>query len=152
MNQVLVEKLKELRLAHPYWRDWRMTAWRRYREGLPVNRKRIHGLMREKGLLVEQERRKALRTSQRPKPKATRPNEYWGIDMRKFLPRIIANLGCHGGDFFGQLLLTILNRLSWSGDIRFQGAQILNGKPYELSKPSMYRIYPNGKRSVYLEG
>jgi putative transposase len=81
MNQVVLEKLKELRLAHPFWGYRRMTAWLKYREGLGVNRKRIHRLMRENGLLVEQVRHKALRTSQRGKPKATRPNQYWGIDM-----------------------------------------------------------------------
>jgi len=85
MNQALVEKIKELRLGHPFWGYRRMTAWLKYREGQPVNRKRIHRLMRENGLLVEQVRHKALRTSQRPKPKATRPNQYWGIDMTKFL-------------------------------------------------------------------
>lgn len=85
MNQVLVEKLKELRLGHPFWGYRRMTAWLKYREGLTVNRKRIHRLMRENGLLVEQQRHKALRTPQRAKPKATRPNQYWGIDMTKFL-------------------------------------------------------------------
>jgi putative transposase len=84
-NQVLLEKLKELRLAHPFWGYRRMTAWLRYREGLTVNRKRIQRLMRENGLLVETVRHKALRTSPRGKPKATRPNQYWGIDMTKFL-------------------------------------------------------------------
>lgn len=85
MNQVLVAKLKELRLAHAFWGYRRMTAWLKYREGLAVNRKRIHRLMRENGLLVEQVRHKAVRTSKRGKPKATRPNQNWGIDMTKFL-------------------------------------------------------------------
>lgn len=85
MNGMLLEKLKGLRLEHPFWGYRRMTAWLKYREGLTVNRKRIHRLMRENGLLVEQVRHKAVRTSQRPKPKATRPNQYWGIDMTKFL-------------------------------------------------------------------
>lgn len=89
-NQVLVEKLKELRLEHPFWGYRRMTAWLKYREGLTVNRKRIHRLMRENGLLVEQVRHKAVRTSQRSKPKATRPNQYWGIDMTKF---VLGSLG-----------------------------------------------------------
>ena len=85
MNQRLVEKLKELRLAHPFWGYRRMTAWLKYRERLAVNRKRIHRLMRENDLLVEQVRHKALRTSKRGKPKATRPDQYWGRDMTKFL-------------------------------------------------------------------
>lgn len=85
LNQRLLEKLKELRLAHPFWGYRRMTAWLRFREGYGVNRKRIQKLMRENGLTVEQKRHQALRTPQRSKPKATRPNEYWGIDMTKFL-------------------------------------------------------------------
>jgi len=47
LNQVLVEKLKELRLAHPFWGYRRMTAWLRYREGTEVNHKRIQRLMRD---------------------------------------------------------------------------------------------------------
>jgi len=84
-NRVLLEKLKELRLMHPFWGYRRMTAWLKYREGMTVNRKRIQRLMRENGLLVEQVRHKALRTAQRSKAKPTRPNQYWGIDMTKFL-------------------------------------------------------------------
>jgi len=40
-DEVLVEKLKELRLEHPFWGYRRMTAWQNHREGLRVNRKRI---------------------------------------------------------------------------------------------------------------
>jgi hypothetical protein len=35
MNQLLVEKLKKLQLARPFWGYRRMTAWLRYGEGLP---------------------------------------------------------------------------------------------------------------------
>ncbi|HRV06611.1 MAG TPA: IS3 family transposase, partial [Candidatus Saccharicenans sp.] len=84
-DEVLVEKLKELRLERPFWGYRRMTAWLNHREDLLVNRKRIYRLMRENGLAVEQVRHKALRSAQRGKPKATRPNQYWGIDMTKFL-------------------------------------------------------------------
>jgi hypothetical protein len=38
-DEVLVEKLKELRLEHPFWGYRRMTAWLNHREGLAVNRK-----------------------------------------------------------------------------------------------------------------
>ena len=84
-DEVMVERLKELRSLHPFWGYRRMTAWLNHREGLKVNRKRVYRLMRENDLLVEKVRHKALRSSQRGKPKATRPNEYWGIDMTKFL-------------------------------------------------------------------
>lgn len=85
LNETLVEKIKELRLAHPFWGYRRMTAWLRVREGYMANHKRIYRLMKENDLLVEKTRHKALRRAQRAKPKATRPDEYWGIDMTKFL-------------------------------------------------------------------
>ncbi len=81
----LVGRLKELRLLHPFWGYRRMTAWLNHREGLVVNQKRVYRLMRENGLVVEQVRHKAVRSFQRGKPKATRPNQYWGMDMTKFI-------------------------------------------------------------------
>ena len=33
---------------------------------------------------------------------------------------------------------------------RFLGVQILSHKPFELSKSSMYRLHPNGRRDVTL--
>jgi len=85
LNTELVAKLKILREKHPFWGYRRMTAWLNHREGYSVNRKRIHRLMRENELLAERKRYKALRTSQRAKPRATRPNQFWGIDMTKFM-------------------------------------------------------------------
>lgn len=84
-NGQLARRLKELRVRHPFWGYRRMTAWLNHREGFSVNHKRIHRLMRENGLLVERKRHKALRKSPRSKPRASRPNEFWGIDMTKFL-------------------------------------------------------------------
>ena len=85
LNAKLTARLKELRVDHPFWGYRRMTAWLNHREGYAVNRKRIYRLMRENSLLVEQKRYKAVRTSQRSKPRATRPNQFWGIDMTKFM-------------------------------------------------------------------
>jgi hypothetical protein len=73
-DRVLVERLKELRLEYPFWGYRRMTAWLNHREGLSVNRKLVYGVMRESGVLGGH---KALRSFQREKPKATKPNEYW---------------------------------------------------------------------------
>lgn len=61
-----------------------MWAWLRYREGLRVNKKRVYRLMREAGLTVKRQVHAATRTP-KAKPKATRPRQYWGIDMTKFL-------------------------------------------------------------------
>ena len=85
LNAKLTARLKQLRVDHPFWGYRRMTAWLNHREGYSVNRKRIYRLMRENSLLVEQKRYKAVRTSQRSKPRATRPNQFWGIDMTKFM-------------------------------------------------------------------
>lgn len=41
--------------------------------------------MKENNLLVRQKRYAAKRTSNRAKPRPTRPNQWWGIDMTKFL-------------------------------------------------------------------
>ena len=85
LNTELIARLKILREKHPFWGYRRMTAWLNHREGYSANRKRIHRLMRENELLVERKRYKALRTSQRAKPRATRPDQFWGIDMTKFM-------------------------------------------------------------------
>ncbi|WP_447974985.1 IS3 family transposase [Nitrospira sp. Kam-Ns4a] len=70
--------------AHPFWGYRRVWAWLRYRESLPVNKKRGSRLMREAGLTVKRARHAATRTP-KAKPQATRPRQYWGIDMTKFL-------------------------------------------------------------------
>jgi putative transposase len=55
-------------------------------EHQPINKKRNLRLRREHQLLVQPSRRlKAKRTPTRSKPKPTRPNEWWGIDMTKVL-------------------------------------------------------------------
>jgi len=76
LNETMVEKIKELRLAHPFWGYKKMMARLRYLEGYGVNRKRIQKLMRENGLTIQQKRHKALQTSQRAKPRATWPNQH----------------------------------------------------------------------------
>jgi transposase InsO family protein len=51
-----------------------------------VNQKRVLRLMRRHDLTVKPHRLlKAKRLSTKPKPRPTRPNEWWGIDMTKVL-------------------------------------------------------------------
>ena len=53
---------------------------------MPVNKKRILRRLRQHDLLVQPNRRlRATRTPTRLKPRPTRPNEWWGIDMTKAL-------------------------------------------------------------------
>ena len=89
-NRMLVQRIKAIKGAHPFWGYRRVTAWLRYREGIKVNRKRIYKLMKENGLLVERKTHKAKRKPKRSKPRAERPLQFWGIDMTKFM---IAGLG-----------------------------------------------------------
>ncbi len=86
----LLERIKAIKAGHPFWGYRRVRAWLFHREGIRVNEKRVRRVMRENSLMVTQTVHKAKRTSQRSKPRAERPKEYWGIDMTKFL---ISSLG-----------------------------------------------------------
>jgi putative transposase len=68
------------------WGYRRIWAYLRYVEQRSVNKKRILRLMREQQLLVTPNLRlNATRTPTGSKPRPTRPNEWWGIDMTKLL-------------------------------------------------------------------
>ncbi len=102
-NQELLDYIQNLKLEHPFWGYRRIWAYLKYRQGLTVNKKRIYRLMKEDNLLVvDNAKLKALRAKypSRSKPKAERPNHFWGIDMTKILLKS-----------FGWLYLVIL--LDW---------------------------------------
>lgn len=82
---LLIEKIKAIKLEHPYWGYRRIRAWLRYREGILVNEKKVRRIMKRQGLMVKQAMYKAKRTSNKSKPRAERPKQYWGIDMTKFI-------------------------------------------------------------------
>ena len=83
-NQWLLGQIKEVKTYHPLWGYRRVWSYLKYRQGIPVNRKRIYRLLKENNMLVTpQVRRKAKRGPMRPKPVANRPNQFWGIDMTK---------------------------------------------------------------------
>ena len=87
-NKELLNQIQSLKLEHPFWGYRRIWAYLKYRQGLTVNRKRVLRLMKENNLLVTPNTRlKAIRAKypQRSKPKATRINQYWSIDMTKVL-------------------------------------------------------------------
>jgi putative transposase len=85
-NAALVQRIRALKAEHPFWGYRRIWAYLRFVEQLPVNKKRILRLMREHELLVSPNLQlKAKRTPTRSKPKPTKPNEWWGIDMTKVL-------------------------------------------------------------------
>ena len=85
-NTAILRRIRALKGEHPLWGYRRVWAYLKYREGLPINKKRIYRLMKEHVLLVQKNQRlKAPRTLPKSKPRATRPNELWGIDMTKIM-------------------------------------------------------------------
>jgi putative transposase len=83
-DEGLLPRIQALKAEHPFWGYRRVWAYLHFIEHLNVNKKRILRLMREHHLLVPPNLRlQAKRTSMHHKPKPTKPNEWWGIDMTK---------------------------------------------------------------------
>lgn len=85
-NAALVERIRQIKAEHPFWGYRRMTYYLRFVEHKLVNKKRVERLMIKHDLQVKPNPRlKASRTPTRSKPRPTRPNEWWGIDMTKVM-------------------------------------------------------------------
>lgn len=85
-DEGLLPRIQALKAEHPFWGYRRIWAYLRFVEQLPINKKRVLRLMREHQLLVQPNPRlQARRTPMARKPKPTRPNEWWGLDMTKVL-------------------------------------------------------------------
>ena len=83
-NKAVLAEIKNVKTDHPLWGYRRIWSYLKYRQGIAVNKKRIYRLMRENEMLVTpQVRRKAKRGPIKPKPIASKPNQFWGIDMTK---------------------------------------------------------------------
>lgn len=84
----LLELIRPIKAEQPGWGYRMVWAYLKYRQGHHVNKKRVYRVLRENGLLVRPNGRlKAKRDNQnnRNKPRATRPNQFWGIDMTKVM-------------------------------------------------------------------
>jgi putative transposase len=85
-NDELLRRIQALKAEHPFWGYRRIWAHLRFVEQQPVNKKRILRLMQEHHLVAQPNLRlKAKRTPTGSKPRPTKPNEWWGIDMTKVL-------------------------------------------------------------------
>lgn len=85
-NGELLKRIQQLKAEHTFWGYRRIWAHLRFIDQLLVNKKRILRLMREHHLLVKPNMKlKALRTSSKPKPRPTVPNQWWGMDMTKVM-------------------------------------------------------------------
>ncbi len=87
-DEGVVEKLKELRLLHPFWGYRRMTAWLRT-QGYEVNPKRVRRLLRRMGLQAIYPHKRGSFSSHGHKiypyllegVKVERPDQVWGADI-----------------------------------------------------------------------
>lgn len=85
-NLPVLERVKEIKGEHPFWGYRRMWAYLKYVDGLDINKKRVLRLMQRHDLLVKPDSKlKATRVSGRSKPRPSRPNQWWGIDMTKVM-------------------------------------------------------------------
>jgi transposase InsO family protein len=87
-DERLLSLIRPIKAEHPFWGYRRVWAYLKYRQDIPVNKKRILRIMRENNLMVKPNLRlRAKRDNQnnRNKPKADRPNQFWGIDMTKVM-------------------------------------------------------------------
>lgn len=82
----LLSRIREIKADHPFWGYRRVWAHVKYVDRVIVNKKRIYRVMRENALTVKPDRKLiAKRRSNRSKPRAHRPNQWWGIDMTKVM-------------------------------------------------------------------
>lgn len=85
-DEPMLLRIEHIKAEHPLWGYRRIWAYMRFRDGIVVGKNRVYRIMKENNLLVTKNYRlKAKRKSNRPKPRATRPNQYWGIDMTKIM-------------------------------------------------------------------
>jgi hypothetical protein len=85
-NRARLARIRAIKAEHPFGGYRRVWATLRFVEDHRVNKKRILRLMRAHDLLVRVNLRlRAKRTGNRPKPRPTAPNQWWGIDMTKVM-------------------------------------------------------------------
>lgn len=83
-DQELADRIYRIKEEHPFWGYRRVWAWLRRKDGLGINDKKVYRIMKEKSLLCPRKGvRKVAAREVRAKPRAQRPNEYWGTDMTK---------------------------------------------------------------------
>jgi putative transposase len=85
-HESLLQRIEELKAEQPFWGYRSIWADLRVVEERAVNKKRVLRLMREHHLLVKPHLTlRAKRTPPGSKPRPTKPNEWWGIDMTNIL-------------------------------------------------------------------
>jgi len=135
-NHYILERIKSIKAEHPFWGYRRVWAYLRYIDGLIVNKKRIYRLMRENNLTVKPNTRLiAKRVSDRPKPRADRPKQYWGIDMTK----VLSNTGW-------VYVVIVLDWYTKKIVGHYSGKQARTKEWLEALNKALNREYPQGVR------
>ena len=86
-NRILLQ-IQSIKAQHPLWGYRRVWSYLKYRQHQPYNKKRIYRIMKEHHLLVTPQLRLRAKRRNKPyasKPRATRPNQFWGTDMTKIM-------------------------------------------------------------------
>lgn len=86
----LLRQIKEIIEIKPFWgyrRVWAKIRYEYQKKGKTVQKGTIQRIMRNNGLCVQRRELKAKRSNDlsKKKPKPTAKNQWWGIDMTKFL-------------------------------------------------------------------
>ncbi len=77
-------KIKAIKKQHPLWGYRRVWKYLTNRKHYSIGKNAVQRIMQEHGLTVQpNDRLKAKRGNLRSKPRASRPNQFWGIDMTK---------------------------------------------------------------------
>jgi len=84
-DAIVLSQIKEIRGLHTFWGYRRVWAWLKHREKIVISKKHTYRIMKENNLLCPKKAFRKNEAKTRSKPKATRPNQYWGIDMTKFM-------------------------------------------------------------------
>lgn len=85
MDAKLLERIEAICREHPFWGYRRIKAWLVHREGIKVGKNKVLKIMQERGLTVPQRVKRIRRDFNTTKPIPTRKNQWWGIDLTKFL-------------------------------------------------------------------
>ena len=87
-DQILLVQIQPIKTDHPFWGYRRIWAYLKYRMNINVNKKRVYRVMKEHNLLIQKNTRLKAKRDNKPyrsKPRASRPNEFWGTDMTKVM-------------------------------------------------------------------
>lgn len=139
-NEPVLERIRQIKEEHPFWGYRRVWAHLQYVDGMVVNTKRILRLMRQHNLVVRPNQKlKAIRAPHKPKPRADRPGQWWGIDMTKVMT-----------DTGWVYVVIVLDWYSKQIVGHHAGVQATSGDWLEALDRGLNRQFPDGVRDRHL--